>query len=281
MKVYRDDTLSLDKIDFTKSDFNRVRHLIYSYSGIYLHEGKEALVRARLMKRMRKFETNNFRKYLDFVEDNTGGPEFLSFVDVLTTNKTSFFRENQHFDFLREAVIPGLGRRNVKWWSAGCSSGEEPITLAITYLEEFQAVKNHSLKILATDLSRDVLQTAKSGIYSSERMSEVPQPVLRKYFEKIPSHDSAFKVKDQIMNLITYGRLNLMEPWPMKGPFQMIMCRNVLIYFNRQTQQELICRFCDMLEEGGYLFLGHSESVAGQHKGFINVRPSVYQKKGG
>lgn len=281
MKLNRDDTLTLDKIDLTKSDFNRVKHLIFNYSGIYLHEGKEALVRARLMKRMRKFETTNFQEYLDFIENNFGGPEFLSFVDVLTTNKTSFFRENQHFDFLREAIIPGLGRRSAKWWSAGCSSGEEPITMAIAYLEEFQALKNHSLKILATDLSRDVLRTAKSGIYSSERMADVPQSVRRKYFETIPSHGSAYKVKKQIQNMITYGRLNLMEPWPMKGPFQVIMCRNVLIYFNRQTQQELICRFYDMLEEGGYLFLGHSESVAGQHKGFKNVRPSVYRKKGG
>lgn len=278
MKLYRDDTISLDKIDLTDSDFNRVRDLIYDYSGIHLHDGKQALVRARLMKRLRKLGIRSFENYLNSIESEWGGPEFLSFVDVLTTNKTSFFRENQHFNFLKEKIIPNLQGRNVKWWSAGCSSGEEPITLAITYLEELQLSKSHSLKILATDISRDVIQVAKSGLYSPDRMRDIPDFMRKKYFQKRPSNGT-YRVKKEIQNMITYGRLNLMEPWPMRGPFQVIMCRNVLIYFNRQTQQELITRFHGMLEKGGYLFLGHSESVAGQNKDFINVSPSVYQKK--
>lgn len=263
-------------ISLGKGDFDRVRKMLHRYSGIYLHEGKEALVRARLMKRVRKHGLGSFREYLDFIETDETGGEFLSLVDVLTTNKTSFFREKQHYDFLVENIIPHMNGREYKWWSAGCSSGEEPVTLAMTLFEQKQFQRQFTVKMLATDLSRDILSRAKSGIYPPEKIKGLPEYYLKKYFN---SHDDGAEVKPAIRELITYGRLNLLEKWPMKGPFHMIMCRNVMIYFNRQTQAELVSKFYDLLEPGGYLFLGHSESVSGKDHGFVNISPAAYQKQ--
>lgn len=262
------------------SDFLRVQRIIYDYCGIYLHSGKQALVRARLLKRMRKVGMSDFDEYLDKIEEQPDSREFLSFVDVLTTNKTDFFRENQHFHFLREAVLPEIKGRKVRWWSAGCSSGEEPVTLAITLLEAYRQGLDSSVKILATDISREILARAKSGVYQSDRLKDIPGPIIERYFKKTEARGSgtAYKVKDDILNMITYGRINLNSSWPLRGPFHVIMCRNVLIYFKRETQHQIVSRFHEILEPGGYLFLGHSESVAGQVKGFANIRPSVYQK---
>lgn len=263
-------------INLTDNEFLKVRGILHDYSGIYLNEGKQALVRARLMKRIRKLGMQSFGQYLDFVEEDDSGTEFLSLVDVLTTNKTSFFRENKHFDFIRAEVIPRLSGRQVKWWSAGCSTGEEPVTCAIILSEETEKMDGGSVKILGTDLSREVLQIAKAGIYSQQRLTEVPQSIRSKYFNK--NEEGDYRVKNEIRNMITYGRLNLQSSWPLKGPFQVIMCRNVMIYFDRQTQQKLVSRYYDLLEPGGYLFLGHSESVSGGNHRFKNICPAVYQK---
>ena len=263
-------------IDLKQSDFDRVRHLLHEYSGIHMHEGKKALVRARLMKRIRKLGMGSFEEYLDYVERENGGREFLEFVDVLTTNKTSFFRESQHFDFIRDEVIPAMGGRSAKWWSAGCSSGEEPVTCAITLLEARKAMPGAPVKILATDLSRQVLQKAKAGLYPIDRVREMPGIRIENYFDKVD--DTLCRVNPGVQKMITYGRLNLKASWPLNGPFHLIMCRNVMIYFNRQTQQRLVDRFRELLEPGGYLFLGHSESISGGNRGFRNIRPAVYQK---
>ena len=260
----------------TEKDFQRVKSIIHSYCGIFLQEGKEALVQSRLMKRMRKLGIGSFNQYLDFIEQPDSGAEFLAFVDVLTTNKTNFFREAQHFEFIKKHILPGLGGRNVKWWSAGCSSGEEPITWAITLKEAKSHTRNASVKILATDISREVLSIAKNGVYPLSRVQDVPEGLRKKYFQQVGPDQ--FKATDEIQKMITYGRLNLLDRWPLKGNFQIIMCRNVMIYFNRQTQQEVVNKFYDQLEPGGYLFLGHSESVSSDNKGFKNLAPAVYQK---
>jgi len=259
-----------------KKEFNRVKKMLHDYSGIFLHEGKEALVRARLMKRLRKLRLGSFTEYLDFVETDKTGGEFLTLVDVLTTNKTSFFREKQHYDYLVENVIPHMKDREYKWWSAGCSSGEEPVTLGMTLFEQKEFQRRFSVKILATDLSRDILRRAKSGIYESDKTRDLPEYYLQKYFNK---HEKGFEVKPPVQDLITYGRLNLLEKWPLKGPFHVIMCRNVMIYFNRKTQMELVSKFYDLLEPGGYLFLGHSESASGKDHNFVNIIPAAYQKQ--
>ena len=273
---------NLAGVTLESADFNRVRNLIYSYSGINLQEGKQALVRARLMKRLRKLNIDTFATYLDYIESKDGSAEFLAFVDVLTTNKTHFFRENRHFEFIRDKVAREVIGQNKKWWSAGCSSGEEAVTLAITLREALSRVNtNPRVKILATDLSREVLSIAKSGEYPDNRMSDVPAELKRSYFIKNPQVSDSYIVNKEIMDMITYGRLNLLAEWPLKGPFHVIMCRNVMIYFDRVTQQKLISRFYRLLEPGGYLFLGHSESVSGNDHSFVNISPAVYQKPGG
>jgi len=271
---------AISQMALNKDDFDRVKRMLHDYSGIFLHEGKEALVRARLMKRIRRLGMSGFPEYLQYVENDETGGEFLSLVDVLTTNKTSFFREKQHFDFLVDEVLPQMKNREFRWWSAGCSSGEEPVTLAMTLLENRHLLQNGSVKILATDLSRDMVRACKSGVYSSGKLRDLPNYFREKYFNEYAGDPDALITKPVVQNMITYGRLNLLEQWPMRGPFQVIMCRNVMIYFNRKTQMELVSRYYNLLEPGGYLFLGHSESVAGKDHGFVNIRPAVYQKRG-
>lgn len=258
------------------AEFKKVKEIIYNYCGIDLQQGKEALVQSRLMKRVRRLGLQNISEYFKYLGNDASGVEFLNMVDVITTNKTSFFRENKHFDFMRAVVLPKAAGRDVKWWSAGCSTGEEPITCGITLHEARKEHAWSSVKILATDISREVLTIAKNGIYPTQRMEDVPAPILKKYFE--PTYEGHYQIIDSIRDMITYGRLNLMENWPMQGDFQIIMCRNVMIYFDRKTQQELVNKFHALIEPGGYLFLGHSESISADNKNFKNVAPAVYQK---
>lgn len=268
--------LPLSGLKLSDEEFQKVRQVIHDYSGIFINEGKEALVQSRLMKRIRKTGVRSFSEYFDYIEQDKSGAEFLAMVDVLTTNKTSFFREIKHFDFIQQWVLPEMQGRDVKWWSAGCSSGEEPITTAITLLENKQHVHWNSVKILATDLSNKVLQTAKQGIYPDTRMGDVPAFIKEKYFKS--DGVGLYQVNKNIREMITYGRLNLNDNWPLKGPFHVIMCRNVMIYFNRQTQTQIVEKFYRLLEPGGYLFLGHSEGLPKEVKGFKNLAPAVYQK---
>jgi chemotaxis protein methyltransferase CheR len=258
-----------------KAEFETIQSKIYDYCGINLHDGKQALVRARVMKRIRKLGLRNFSHYIEYLEKDSSGEEFLALVDVLTTNKTSFFRESQHFDFIVQQVLPQIKGRQVKWWSAGCSTGEEPVTCSIVIQE--QNINPRSVKILGTDISRDVVRTAKRGVYPAKRVKDISPQITRKYFDEM--EDGKYRIAKKVKNMITYGRLNLKKKWPLNGPFQVIICRNVMIYFNRQTQQELVSRFRQILEPGGYLFLGHSESIASADRNFDNVSPAVYRKK--
>lgn len=253
-----------------------VQKMVHEYCGIYMQESKIALVQSRLMKRLRALGLPGFSEYLEYLSADASGQEFLSMIDVLTTNKTSFFREAQHFDFINRHIIPDLNGRTVKWWSAGCSSGQEPVTCAINLLEARGSYPWKSVKILATDLARDIIQEAKQAVYPLAKMKDVPAGIIEKYFNRLD--DQLVQVCPEVLDMITYGRLNLTENWPLKGPFQLIMCRNVMIYFNRQTQKELINKFYHLLEPGGFLFLGHSESISPDNKGFNNVAPAVYQK---
>ena len=262
-------------MDLKQSDFTEIQKKIYNYCGINLHEGKKALVRARVMKRIRKLGLHTFSHYMEYLREDATGREFLSLVDVITTNKTSFFREDQHFDFIKNKVIPEIRGRNVKWWSAGCSTGEEPVSCSIVLQEE--KVNPQSVRILATDISREVVQIAKKGVYPLKKMETIPSAIRNKYFQKIGKED--YQISNEIREVITYGRLNLKSSWPLSGPFHVIMCRNVMIYFNRETQQELVSRFYNLLEPGGYLFLGHSESIADTNRHFDNVIPAAYRKR--
>lgn len=258
-----------------QAEFETIQSKIYDYCGINLHEGKQALVRARVMKRIRKLGLRDFVHYIEYLEEDSSGEEFLALVDVLTTNKTSFFRESQHFDFIANNVLPEINGRQVKWWSAGCSSGEEPVTCSIVLQE--QNINPRAVKILGTDISRDVIRKAKRGIYPAKDLKDINSNIVRKYFQKADNYQ--YQIAQNVRDMITYGRLNLKKSWPLDGPFQVIMCRNVMIYFNRETQEELVHRFRQILEPGGYLFLGHSESIASADRNFVNISPAVYRKK--
>ena len=203
-------------------------------------------------------------------------------LDAISTNLTSFWRESDHFDYVVEKLLPSLeasGQQEIRIWSAGCSSGEEPYGLAMLILGKLRNPNRVKLKILATDLSTRVLDIAKRGQYGEERVKNIPPELRNKFVTQQKSETGViYSVTPAIRSAITFARLNLMEPWPMKGPFDMIFCRNVMIYFDKPTQATLVERFGKLLKSGGMLFVGHSESLAGVQHSFRYVRPTIYEK---
>ena len=265
--------------ELTAGQFTRITDMLYEHAGIRMREGKEGLVRARLAKRLRKLGLPDFTAYLSYVQTERSRAEFAEMIDALTTNKTSFLREVSHFDYLRDNVLPDL-KGTVRLWSAGCSTGEEPYTLAMLLNDAYGAETSRRVKILATDISHRVLAQAGAGRYSAETMSDVPSSWLQKYWST--KHDeSGREVSDAgpaLRALVQFAKLNLMEHWPMQGPFDAILCRNVMIYFEKATQQKLVERYWALLRPGGHLFVGHSESLTGLTHRFRYVQPAVYVK---
>ncbi len=266
-------------MELSDAQFDKVRNLVYRECGIHLKSGKEALVRARLTKRLRALKMGSFREYINYLENEGNQLELSSMIDVMTTNKTSFFREIDHFHFLGDSVLPKLEDRRVRLWSAGCSSGEEPYTLAIVLLESLPDIDTRDALILATDISTQMVQLTKSAIYTEDKLATLPKSLLNRYFVKMRSSGTAvYQASPKLRKIVRTARLNLMEPWPMKGPFDAIFCRNVMIYFDKPTQHKLINRFWELLRPGGYLFVGHSEGLSSiQHK-FRYQQPAVYKK---
>jgi len=274
--------MELSDTELTDAQFQRICEIVYRFCGIHLKEGKESLVRARLMKRLRTLGITSFSEYLRLIESPSGQDELRQMIDVMTTNKTSFFREDAHFDFLVEQVIPRLHQPCVRFWSAACSSGEEPYTLAMVLCEHLPNASSRDIKILATDISRPVLAKAAQGRYSEKQVEDVPASYLHKYFSVSRSTDGRiYEVHPALRSMVRFACLNLLEPWPMKGPFQVIFCRNVMIYFDRQTQERLVNRFYELIEPGGYLMVGHSEGLSGVQHRFRYARPAVYQRTSG
>lgn len=269
----------LTECELTPAQFARITRLLHEHAGIRMREGKEGLVRARLTKRLRMLGLPDFDSYLSFVEQEPSRREFAEMIDALTTNKTSFLREATHFDFLRDTVFPNL-RGPVRIWSAGCSSGEEPYTLAMLCTEAFGDATARDVRILATDISHRVLATAKAGVYPTDTMSDVPAAWLQKYWARKTDQAgrAVFEAQAPLKKLVHFAKLNLMERWPMQGPFDAILCRNVMIYFDKTTQQQLVERYWAMLRPGGHLFVGHSESLTGLAHRFRYVQPAVYVK---
>ena len=275
----RQQTVLSAPMELSDAQFGRIRDLIYRECGINLKSGKEALVRARLTKRLRALKMGSFGEYINYLENEGNQLELSSMIDVMTTNKTSFFREIDHFHFLGDAVLPKLENRRIRLWSAGCSSGEEPFTLAIVLLQSLPDIDTRDTLILATDISTQMVQRTKSAIYTEDKLETLPKSLLNRYFIKIRSSGTiAYQVSPEVKKFVRTARLNLMESWPMKGPFDVIFCRNVMIYFDKQTQEKLINRFWELLRPGGYLFVGHSEGLSSiQHK-FRYQQPAVYKK---
>lgn len=265
-------------ITLTDRQFHRISETLYRLCGIHLTQGKEELVKSRLMKRLRSLGLASFNDYIDLVEAHPDGEEFITMVDCLTTNKTSFFRENEHFEFLKRAILPGLATP-ARFWCAGCSTGEEPYTLSIVLREGLPDIDARDVKILATDISTRVLARARAGVYARDTLADVPGALLQRYFTGDGGRPPQYQAGPDLKRLIRFARLNLMETWPMQGPFAVIFCRNVMIYFDKPTQERLIRRFAELLAPGGHLFVGHSESLAGMVHGLGYVQPATYRKE--
>lgn len=269
----------------TDSLFQKFGALIYEKTGIYLKPEKKELLNARLGKRLRACGIGSFKQYYEYVLHDKSGEELINLIDCVSTNFTSFFREQSHFEFLTSTALPSLmedrkvSRKNLTFWSAACSSGEEPYTLAMV-LENF--FENHSgwhYKIMATDISTRVLAQARRGVYSYDRITKVPPLFLKKYFQKgVGKSEGYVKIKEMIRQKLSFDRFNLMGHFPWQSELDVIFCRNVMIYFNRQTQQELVGKFYKALKPGGYLFIGHSESITSLNHNFEQRDATAYRK---
>jgi len=254
-------------------EFRLFSELIREKAGIHLSEHKHQLLRARLSRRLRALDLCSFEEYYDYLMGHDAtGQEMLIMVNCITTNKTEFFREPHHFDFLQEVARQALierarrtGNRQVRIWSAGCASGEEPYSIAISLREALGSLFGWEIEILASDIDTEVLEKAERGIYPLAQVSAIPQALLHKYFRGGTGTFQGFvRVCQEIQGLVSFLRINLLDdPWPIQARFDAIFCRNVMIYFHRSTQKRLVERFAASLEEGGHLFVGHSESLFG------------------
>jgi chemotaxis protein methyltransferase CheR len=271
---------SLTTALLSASDFEQFRALAHKHFGLDLPDGKQQLVAARLGKKMKALNLGSFHAYYQHVVEDRTGEALTAMVDALTTNHTSFFRESAHFDFLRKSVAPYFQSRSVlSLWSAACSSGEEPYSLAFSLFDELGAEQFCKVRILATDISTRVLQIAQTAVYTAERFQGLSQEQLRRYVLKGEGkHQNTFLVKRQFRNAIDFRLFNLMDDLSAFGPFSAIFCRNVMIYFDRATQQNLVNRLAARLEPGGHLFIGHAESLGGIDQPLEYVQPAIYRK---
>jgi chemotaxis protein methyltransferase CheR len=260
--------------------FDEIRELTYQVCGIHLPEGKEGLVQSRLTRRLRQLNLTGFDAYLVLLRSREGRAEMSNMIDALTTNKTSFFREPRHFEFLAEHVLPatlGAGRP-LRIWSAGCSSGEEPYSLSMLTQGAARG-RRSDVRILATDIASDILGDARSAVYEDRQIESVPEAFKREHLELVEKGPPArYRVREEVRASVRFARLNLMGQWPMRGPFDVIFCRNVMIYFDKKTQEHLVGRFEALLRPGGYLFVGHSESLSGIRHRLRFVQPAVYER---
>ncbi len=272
------------EFDFSDQDFQRVRRIINEVAGISMADSKRELVYGRLAKRLRQRGFQRFSDYCDLLETGEDEAEQREFVNALTTNLTAFFRELHHFDYLGKELLPtlirarSLSNRRIRIWSAGCSTGEEPYSIAMVVRETLPAV-GWDVKILATDLDSNVLATAERGVYEWNRVKDLSEARLRRWFQKGRNAQSgSVRTAPALRDLITFRQLNLMDDWPMRGPFDLIFCRNVVIYFDKPTQSVLFERFADLLVERGHLFVGHSESLFKVTERFSPLGKTIYQK---
>lgn len=249
---------------FEDADFERVRALVRAQIGVALADSKRELVYGRLSRRLRALQLRDFDSYLSLIEagDNE---ELQHFCNAITTNLTAFFRERHHFDFLGHELLPQLARRNaasrrIRIWSAGCSTGEEPYSIAMVVLETLGHLRGWDIRILATDIDSQVLQQAERGMYQGERLEKMEPDRILRWFERA-SDAAAYHVAPELKRLIRFRQLNLIGAWPMSRPFDVILCRNVVIYFDRDTQREIVGRMAGLQRPDDHLIVGHSESL--------------------
>ncbi|RJF83384.1 chemotaxis protein [Azospirillum cavernae] len=272
---------------FERHHFDLIARLLHQLAGIALAAHKVEMVYARLARRLRDLRLPDFDAYCDLLQSEAGADEIGFLVNALTTNLTSFYREAHHFDFLERTVLPGIRDRNagqpkprLRIWSAGCSSGPEPYTIAMVLASTMGAeLRRWDARILATDIDTHMVEAARRGVYNADGASGIPPAIRSRYTQATTLNgEPAIAMTDELKRLITVKPLNLLERWPMSGPFDAIFCRNVLIYFDRPGRTQVIESFARMIGSGGYLFLGHSESLYGVSDSFRQAGPTIYQR---
>jgi len=270
------------EFNLTDKDFNLISKIVGDRTGIVLSPAKRDMVYSRLTRRLRTLGLTQFKDYCELIQ---GGDEaeLLEFTNAITTNLTSFFRENHHFDYLAKTVLPGLIKKKpnkkIRVWSAGCSSGEEPYSLAITFKENVPA--NWDVKILATDLDTNMVAKGKNGTYEVDKLTGLSKSQLKKWVQRGRGNQEGMaRMSESLREMITFKQLNLMHEWPVKGPFDFIFCRNVVIYFDKDTQRVLFERYANLLDHDAHLFIGHSESLHNVSNRFKLLGKTIYQKIG-
>ena len=282
LREKRGESISDGEFAFTRHEFEIIARTLHDETGIRLAAGKESLVYSRLAKRIRALGLESFQDYCTLVGTAAGADERAQMIAALTTNVTRFFREDHHFRHLKERLLPLLlsgvrtGKR-IRIWSAGCSSGQEPYSIALTILSLLPDARSHDIRILATDINPYVLEVARKGQYSAEDIADVPAELRRTWME--PAGGKAYRFDDAVRNLVNFRELNLMEPWPMRGTFDAIFCRNVVIYFDEQTQAKMWNRMTGLLTDGGVLYVGHSERVNGPAQGLLSLEATTTYRK--
>ena len=271
------------EFEFTDNDFQKIRKMVLEHTGICLSEIKKDMIYSRLSRRLRQLKLESFATYLDLLEPNDND-EIGNFINSVTTNLTSFFREQHHFDYLKSTALPRLMQlnsdtRKIRIWSAGCSTGEEPYSLAITVKEAIPDNLGWDVKILATDLDTNVIATGSEGVYSLERVNGLPASVLKRWFYRGKGSRSGYvRASAELRDMILFKQLNLMGQWPVNPGVDIIFCRNVLIYFDKPTQAKLFDRYANILRPDGYLFVGHSETLYKVSDRFQLLGKTIYQR---
>ncbi len=282
MRAVKQPVVSNREFVLTDRDFETIRTVISERTGIVLSDGKRDMVYGRLVRRLRALGLSGFGEYCDLISKGDES-ELSEFVNAITTNLTAFFRENHHFEFLEKELLPFIikhkNQRKLRIWSAGCSSGEEPYSIAMVVRDTVP--NDWDVKILATDLDTNMVNKASAGIYNEGRVSGIDEKRLRRWVERGKGSISGMiKMSDELRNIITFKQLNLMHDWPFKGLFDFIFCRNVVIYFSKDTQRILFNRFADSLPDGGHIFIGHSESMFNVCDRYKLLGKTIYKKTG-
>lgn len=272
-----------NEFDFTAKDFQAVARIALERAGISLNESKKTMVYARLSKRLRAHGFQNFSQYLNFVDDPGNTQEMSALIAALTTNVTAFFREGHHFEYLRLKALPPLIQRakmgdRIRLWSSACSTGEEPYSMAMTIFKLCPEAPNLDIRILATDVNEQVVEKARAGQYPTESQQQVPGDLRTGSFVPVATGEKV-EISHPVRSLITFNQLNLFEPWPFKGKFDIIFCRNVAIYFDKPTQEKLWAALADRLHIGGHLFIGHSERISGRAATHLNAEGVTHYTK--
>jgi chemotaxis protein methyltransferase CheR len=272
--------------ELTKDEFQLIADIAYQRWGLSLPVTKMPMVSGRMASYARRTGVNSVEEFIRRLQNDESEQDLLAIFDMLSTNVTSFFRDPEHFNYLEREFYTGLSRgnttipdRRIRIWSAACSTGAEPYSLAIHALENLAGIDGWDVQILATDLSQSALAVARRGVYPADMVRSLDPELVARHFLKGTGPSAGYvKVAPKVRELVTVAGLNLMEPWPMRGPMQVIFCRNVMIYFDNPTKQRLVDRMYDLLDPGGLLVLGSAETLGGLSSRFEHVQPSIYRK---